>query len=409
VLAESLRADLLVNGLGAAGALGHLSTLARRRAKSPLERRVLFLVGLLATMLVVREVSWAVPPVAWLEALELLPATLLPLALALFTEGLLRRHLPRVVKVAVLLISAVALTADLAGRLATDPILSVAFPVALLLVMLVLALFVAFRDRDSLSRAENRLCTAALAVGLLNVPLALSDFRPVFGFSTTRMGAIGVLALCHLLSRGGSALASGRAVLGFLVKIATWALIASAALLALLGRWSAAELSLTLPVALALVLTLNLFEHLRAQERSTRAQVFLRWLARDESPDLPAFLDALPRCPGLDDPLVVGEAELAAYDREEMLSRLRRLGHDCTLARLRREASRGGERTLGPAEQLVDLLERYQMTQAVLLSERPLRLLLVHSTGLADPDSLLELRLIARRARALARLGPAHA
>jgi len=409
MLAEALRADLLVNGLGAAGTLGHLGVLARRRAKSPLERRVLFLLALLATMLVVREVSWAVPHVTWLDSLELLPATLLPLALTLFTEGLLRRHLPTAMKLFVLLVTAVMFIVNLTGRLARGPIPSVAFPVALLLVMLVLALFVAFRDRGSLSRAENRLCAAALAIGLLNVPLGLSDFRPVFGFPTTRMGAIGVLALCHLLARGASALNSGRAVLGFLFTVAAWALLASAALLALLGRWSWEDIALTLPVALALVLTLNLFEHLRAQERSSRAQTFLRWLGRDESPDLPSFLDALPNCPGLEDPLVVGEPELAPYDQPELLARLRRLGHDCTLARLRREASRGGERTLGAAEQLVDLLERHQMTQAVLLSERPLRLLLVRRTGLADPDSLLEMRLIARRARALARLGGNHA
>ena len=409
MLDEALRADLLVNGLGAAGTLGHLGALVRTRTRSPLERRVLFLVALLAVMLVVREASWVVPRVPWLDSLELLPATLLPLAMTLFTEGLLRRHLPAAMKGFVLVLTLALFIVNLSGRLATDPILSVAFPVSLLSVMLVLALFVALRDRDSLSRAENRLCAAALAVGLLNVPLGLSDFRPVFGFPPTRMGAIGVLALCHLLARSTAALRSGRAVMGFLTQVALWAIVATAAMLALLGRWSGRDVALTLPVALALVLTLNLYEHVRSQERLSRAQTFLRWLARDESPDLATFLDALSRCPGLEDPLVVGEAELARYDRDEMLARLRRLGHDCTLARLRREAKRGGERTLGAAEQLVDLLERYQMTQVVLLSEQPLQLLLVNRPGLADADSLLELRLIARRARALARLGASHA
>src|SRR5262249_45337766 len=160
--------------------------------------------------------------------------------------------------------------------------------------------FVALRDRESLSRAENRLCTAALAVGLVNVPLGLSDFRPVFDFPSTRMGAIGVLALCHLLARSSAALRRGRAVLGYLATVAAWAIVASAAMLTLLGRWSAGDVAMTLPVALALVLVLNLFEHLRAQERASRSQTFLRWLASDESPDLPAFLDALQRCPGLE-------------------------------------------------------------------------------------------------------------
>jgi len=149
VLDEALRADLLVNGLGAVGTLGHLRALVRNRTRSPLERRVLFLVALLAVMLVVREASWVVPRVPWLDSLELLPATLLPLAMTLFTEGLLRRHLPAVVKTLVLGLTVVLVGVNLSGRLATDPILSVAFPVALLFVMLVLALFVALRDRDS--------------------------------------------------------------------------------------------------------------------------------------------------------------------------------------------------------------------------------------------------------------------
>src|SRR5262249_28951733 len=208
---------------------------------------------------------WCVRRSRCLDALGPRPATLLPLAMTLFVEGLLRRHVPVAMKLCVLGLAVVLVAADLTGKLATDPILSVAFPVALLLVMLVLAFFVALRDRESLSRAENRLCTAALAVGLVNVPLGLSDFRPVFDFPSTRMGAIGVLALCHLLARSSAALRSGRAVLGYLATVAAWAIVASAAMLTLLGRWSAGDVAMTLPVALALVLVLNLFEHLRAQ------------------------------------------------------------------------------------------------------------------------------------------------
>ncbi len=400
MLDETLRADLLVNGLGAVGTLGHLGALARHPTRTPLERRALLLVSLLAVMLVVREASWIVRRVPWLDSLELLPATFLPLAMTLFAEGILRRHLPVAWKGFVLVLTAALVGVNLSGRLATDPLLSVVFPVSLLFVMLVLALFVALRDRASLSHAENRLCTAALAVGLLNVPLGLSDFRPVFGFTTVRMGAIGVLALCHLLARSGTGLASGRAVLGYLLRVAGMAILAAR---------PADDLAFAVPVALAIVLVLNLFAHLRAQERLTRPEAFLRWLGSDDSPDLTTFLDALPRCPGLEDALVLDEPDLQRYDVEEVLARLRRLGHDCTLARLRREASHGGDRTLAAAEQLVDLLERYQMTQVVLLSEKPLRLLLVNRPGLPDPQTLLELRLIARRARALARFEGSHA
>jgi len=405
---EALRSDLLVNWVGAAGTLVYLAFLIGTRARSTLENRALLVIATLCAMLVIRGFSWMAPGRPWLEALELAPATLLPLALTLFTEGLLRRHVPLPVKLYVLTATVVFALANLVGQLAHHAILARAFPAVLASVIVLLAILIALRERSTLSVAENRLCSALLVIGVLCVPLELSDFRLVFGFPSTRMGALGVLALCHLLARGGHALTDARAVLGYLGVVSFKAALGTLILLFLSGPASADRLALVLPVALALVLASDLWEHLRAVRTGSRQRAFLRWLATDESPDLPAFIGALDRCPQLDDHRVVGESELRSYDREAILARLRRIGHDCTLGRLRREARRDSGRTLEAAEQLVDLLERYQMTQVVLLSESPPRLLLVNRPELADHDTLLELRLIARRARNLARRAPAR-
>jgi hypothetical protein len=399
---EALRADLLVNWAGAGGTVAYLAFLAQNRTRSALETRALFLVRTLAVMLLIRGFSWAMPGRPFLDTLELVPSTLLPMALVIFVEGLLRRHLPMGVKVFALVSTSVFAVVNLWGRLATHPVLARAFPVALVVVLALVAGFIAFRDRTSLSAAENRLCAGILAVGMLNVPLALSDFRLVFGVPPNRMGAIGVLAFCHLLARGGEVLVDARAVVRYLGLVALKAGVATLTLVVLLGPATRERLTHMLPVALALVLSFELWERLRASRARTRQRTFLRWLATDDSRDLPAFVDALARCPILDDYLVVGEAEIQRYDREALFARMRRIGHDCTLGRMRREARRVSGRSLEAAEQLVDLLERYQMTQVVLLGEEPPRLLLVNRPEFADHDALLGLRLIARRARALA-------
>jgi hypothetical protein len=400
---EALRSDLIVNWVAAAGTLVYLVFLFQTRVRSTIESRALLLLTTLFALLVLRGFSWWFPGHPWLERLELLPATLLPLVFTLFTEGLLRRHAPLPLKLIVLAATGGFLVANLAGWLAHGRILSRAFPAVLAGVIVALAVLIAGRDRASLSIAENRLCGAILVIGTLGAPLALSDFRLVFGFPPTRSGALAVLALCHLLVRSGWVLNDARAALRYLGVVLIKAAIGTLILCAFVGRPTAARLAILLPVALALVLASNLWEHLRSLRARAGQRSFLRWLASDESADLAAFVAALRHCPRLDDHRIVGEDDLAAYDRNAILARLRRTGRDCTLGRLRRETRGDGRRTLEAAEQLVDLLERTQMTQVVLLSESPLRLLLVNRPEIADQDARLELRLIARRARNLAR------
>ena len=94
--AESI--DVLVTWIGGATLLRYRVSLLQKRTRSPLERRTGFLVSTLALTLVLRGFSWLSPGTVWLGVLALMPATLLPLALTVFCEGLLRRHVPRGVK-----------------------------------------------------------------------------------------------------------------------------------------------------------------------------------------------------------------------------------------------------------------------------------------------------------------------
>lgn len=404
---EALRTDLLVNAVGAVGALAYLGALLGKRVRSTLENRSLLLVALVSTMLVLRGYLWLVQGHPTLGTLRIIPATLLPLAMTLFVEGVLRRHLPLAMKLLVLAITAALLALNLLGLVVDHPVFGPAFPIALISVLALLAGFVAFRDRAGLSAAENRFCGSLLLIATINVPLALTDFRTVTGFPPNRMGALGVLALCHLLADGGERLAPM-----LLARFLGLALLKSAAaivaLFAVIGLPPRDRLIHTLSIALALVLVWDLWERLSARSQENRQRQFLRWLAEDRSDDLPSFIRAFSASPGLGDHLIVGEPELRRYDLDALLARLRHIGHDCTLSRLRREVRRERGRGVEAAEQLVDLLERHQMTQVVLLGERPARLMLVNRPELADRDALLELRLISRRARSLDRRTADH-
>ena len=90
--AESV--DVLVTWVGAVTLLRYRVALGRRQERSVFERRTGYLVSVLAMLFFLRGFAWINPGHRWLGAIMLLPATMLPVAMTLFVEGLLRRHAP---------------------------------------------------------------------------------------------------------------------------------------------------------------------------------------------------------------------------------------------------------------------------------------------------------------------------
>ena len=90
-------ADSIVNLCGAIGLCVAMVALYRRDPRSPLTKRLLFLLGVVAILFFVRGVAWWSGDV-WLDWLSMIPAAMVPLGALVVTEGMLRRHAPRVVK-----------------------------------------------------------------------------------------------------------------------------------------------------------------------------------------------------------------------------------------------------------------------------------------------------------------------
>jgi hypothetical protein len=389
--------DVLVTWVGGATLLRYRLVLGRRRERSALERRTGFLISAIAALLIVRGFAWLNSDVRWLGAVMLLPATLLPLAMTLFVEGLLRRHVSRWIKWLAVGVTTIATVAAITLRIlsASDPRPNYVLLAALLLMMAVLGLVLARRDRTSLSRSENGLVRTVLLVTLLGLPLVATDFHLDLGWSTPRLGTIAALLFCYTLLRRPQEHA----------RLSWWArdigrllLRAGIVCLLLLIALRTAPRELLVP-AFALVTTLVLAGAIvdrLGHTNVSRAEVaLLRWLARPPASSLRAFVRELHHLPLTADALVVEERDLAMYDHTALCAALSSGRPVHSLARLREErlvhtvsrvaAARG-------ADELTDLLERTEMTHVALLSTRPLRLLLANMPelpGAADAELAL--------------------
>ena len=101
-MTPGVTADSIVNLCGAIGVSVAMVALHRRDPRSPLTRRLLFLLGVVAVLFFTRGVAWWTES-EWLDWLSLIPAALVPLGALIVTEGIWRRHAPRPVKIVAVL------------------------------------------------------------------------------------------------------------------------------------------------------------------------------------------------------------------------------------------------------------------------------------------------------------------
>jgi hypothetical protein len=375
--------DVLVTWIGAAVVLRYFWTLTKRREQSPIERRTRFLLGVLGLMLFLRGFVWLLPETRWLAVLSLVPATLLPLAMTVFVEGLLRRHVPAWAKLLSVTATAVAFGANLMRgftRPQTPWHLSAILLGSLLVTMLALTGILALRDRTSLSRAENSLVRACLLLALVSLPLVATDFH-FESWSPVRVGTLGPLLLCYTLlgrQHENERMRWGRDVGRLVVRAA----LACGVVVIALPTPSAQVLIPVFALGVTLVVGFAVLDRLRDAETTTRETQLLTWLAREPAHSLRQFARELRHLPLTADALLLHENDLAPYDG---LALARALDGRFPVQSLGRLRARGaGERPIADSreargvDELIDLLERNGMTHVGLLDESPLRLLLVH-------------------------------
>ena len=389
-------ADSIVNWCGAIGLAVAMMTFYRRDPKSPLTRRLLLALGVIALLFLMRGAAWSTGS-AMLDRLSVVPAALIPLGALIVTEGILRRHAPRAVKMAALF---GGILLGLGGALGVESF-ATAYAVALSLFQLagfaICAWLLAARDRTTLMASENR-SIGRLAVGALVVlPFILTDFRTLFPDIPVRLGALGaLLTVTVILIAGGGAETRRHGLSMMALRLCSSALLGIAAAF-MAPDVDAAQIVRFAAVAIAGVLTIGLMtDALRALFEAQEPGV-LNSVAASPAATRDQLIAELAHHSIFESARRYRESELSAYDPDRLREFLaaRRV--------LRRSEAPWGLVPSDPAvERVVSLISANSATHVIVLSHDPVDLIvLAVPVTSADPATETALALV-RRLLALA-------
>jgi hypothetical protein len=384
-------ADSIVNLCGAIGVTVAMVTLHRRDARSPLTRRLLLALGVIATLFFVRGAAWWSGD-ALLDRISLIPAALIPLGALIVTEGILRRHAPRQVKIAIVL-GGIGL--GLGGALGLERFATLYF---VLLSLFQLAGFatcgwlLATRDRTKLMASENR-SIGRLAVGaLIVIPFIATDFQVLAPDIPVRLGALGaLLVVTAILIAGGGAETRRQALLMTALRLSSSALLGAAAAF-VSPDVDGAQIMRFGAIAISGVLTIGLMvDALRAYFESQVPGV-LDSVAASPARTRDQLIAELARHPIFESARRYRENELAAYDPPMLRDFL------STRRVLRRAEAPWGLTSSHPAvERAVSLMAANSATHLIILSHDPIDVIVLAVPVIsADPATETALALVRR-------------
>jgi hypothetical protein len=390
-MTSGLIADSIVNLCGAIGLSVAMVTLHRRDPRSPLTRRLVLALGVIALLFLVRGVAWWTGSVV-LDRLSLFPAALVPLGALIVTEGILRRHAPRAIKLAVV-VGGIAL--GLGGALGLERF---ATPYAMSLSLFQLAVFaacgwlLATRDRATLMASENR-SIGRLAVGLVAViPFILTDFQVLAPDIPVRLGALGALLLITaVLIAGGGAETRRQALLMTALRLGSSALLGAAAA-CVSPDVDAAQITRFCAIAISGVLTIGLMVDALRAHFEAQVPGVLSSVAASPARTRDQLIAELARHPIFESARRYRESDLAAYDPpllREFLSTRRVLRHP--------EAPWGLTSSDPAVERVASLMAANSATHLIILSHDPVDVIVLAVPVIsADPATETALALVRR-------------
>lgn len=383
-------ADSIVNLCGAIGLGVAMVMLHRRDPRSPMTKRLLVALGFIASLFLVRGGAWWTGSV-WLDRLSMIPAALVPLGALLVTEGILRRHAPRFVKIAAV---AGGVGLGLAGVLGMENF--TAYYVLLALFQLAgfaaCGWLLAFRDRSTLPASENR-SIGRLAVGaILVIPFIITDFQVLAPDIPVRLGALGaLLVVTAILIAGGGAETRRQAFAMTALRLSSAALLGAAAA-CVSPDVDAAQIMRFAAIAMSGVLTIGLMvDALRAHFESQVPGV-LNSVAASPARTRDALISELERHPIFESARRCRESDLVAWDPpllRDFLSTRRVLR--------RTEAPWGLDATDPAVERAASLMAANSATHLIILNHDPVDLIVLAVPVIsADPATETALALVRR-------------
>jgi hypothetical protein len=390
-MTPSVIADSIVNLCCAIGLSVAMVALHRRDPRSPLTRRLLVMLGVVAVLFFTRGIAWWTGS-GWLDRLSLIPASLVPLGALIVTEGILRRHAPRVVK---MMAVAGAILLGLGGAFGLE---RYSTPYSIVLSAFQLAGFatcawlLATRDRSTLLASENR-SIGRLAVGaLIVIPFIVTDFQALAPDMPVRLGALGaLLVVTAVLIAGGSSETRRQGILMTALRLSSSALLGAAAA-CVSPDVDAAQMVRFSAIAISGVLTIGLMtDTLRAFFESQVPGV-LNSVAASSAQTRDQLISELARHPMFESAQRFREDDLSGYDPPLLRDFL------STRRVLRRPEAPWGLVATDPAvERLMSLMKANNATHVIILSHDPVDLLVLAVPVIsADPATETALALVRR-------------
>jgi hypothetical protein len=387
----ALVADSIVDICGAIGLGVTIFTLHRRDPDGPLTARLVFALGVVAALFLLRGLAWWTGNVA-LNNLSLVPAALIPLGVLLLTEGMLRRHAPRPMKIAIAAVSTVFVVA---GILGLDRF-TMAYGVLLALFQFIgfagAAILLAMRDRASLMASENRSIGRLVLGALVVMPFAVTDFRDLLPMVPVRAGALGaLLVIAVAVNPGGGAETRRQAALLVALRLVS-AMVLGAAAAFLSPDVDAAQIARFCAVAAAGVLVIGLMVDTVRAAFEAKAPGLLNAATASGAQTRDELIVELARHPLFESARRLREPELVAYDPEllrPLLSMQRVLR--------RADAPWGLTRSDPAVERVVSLLAANAATHLIVLSDNPVDVMTLAVPVIsADPATETALALVRR-------------
>jgi len=390
-MTASVIADSIVNLCGAIGLCVAMFALHRRDPRSPLTRRLLAMLGVVAVLFFTRGVAWWTGS-GWLDRLSLIPASLVPLGALLVTEGILRRHAPRIVKIAAV---AGGIVLGLGGAFGLE---TYATPYAIALSLFQLTAFatcawlLATRDRTTLLASENR-SIGRLAVGaVIVIPFVVTDFQALAPDIPVRLGALGaLLVVTAVLIAGGATETRRQGILMTALRLTSSALLGAAAA-CVSPDVDAAQIMRFCAISIAGVLTIGLMTDTLRAFFDSQVPGVLNSVAASAARTRDQLIAELARHPMFESARRFREDELSFYDPPLLRDFLR------TRRVLRRPEAPWGLAPADPAvERLASLMKANNATHVIILSHDPVDLLVLAVPVIsADPATETALALVRR-------------
>jgi hypothetical protein len=398
-------ADLFVTWAAAFGVFAYALHLRQIRIRSTLESRALFVLYCAGTLFLLRGFYWLRDTRSFLGVLTFVPITLFPLACTLFVEALLRRHVSLLLKIYVAAGTVVFLALDIFGRrLHFSHHQLIGMLVFLVSTLAALTFVILRRDRGDLSAAENRLVDAVAAGCVALIPLVVTDYRKVVDWiPVPRMSGIAALLFVNALMRPPNEVRPKRALAWEALGLIARAAIVSATWTVVAGAETLDSFVDSLAVALAALLVMIIVERLRALRAENRDVSFLHWLLRADTTSADSLIASLRDLPLTEEHITIKGKDLELYDAHAIAGLFDADSAVLGLSSLRhRIATRAGS-VPQAAEELVHVLEKYEMTHAALVCHEPPTLLLLNLPPVDTELYETQVRLIQKHFRLLER------